>query len=242
MLKLGGVYSGRTQEGTAKTWIVRAWVQGNFSLDRASYVVARYGSSLTPADHQARASRLIWQDEFSQAQAMTNLVDASWVALMNARIKLRQNARDADAAYQRISGALANDAGLLFDLARWLRKRDREAEARPLLIRASTTLGGSPPDVEDWWTERNYEARNALDAGDTQQAYLLASGHNLTKEAGVPYAEAEFLAGWIALRYVNKPDAAFDHFTRLREGVTAPISVARAHYWAARAAEKAGRT
>jgi soluble lytic murein transglycosylase len=242
MLKLGEAYSRKSQDGTAKTWIVRAWVQGNFSLDRASYVIARYGSSLTPADHQARASRLIWQDEFSQAQAMTNLVDGSWVALMNARIKLRQNARDADAAYQRITGTLANDAGLLFDRARWLRKRDREVEARPLLIRASATLGGAPPDVEDWWNERNYEARNALDAGDTQQAYLLASGHNLTKDAGVPYAEAEFLAGWIALRYVNKPDAAFDHFTRLREGVTAPISVARAHYWAARAADKAGRT
>ena len=242
MLKLGEAYSRKSQEGPAKTWIVRAWVQGNFSLDRASYVVTRYASSLAAADHQARISRLIWQDEFAQAQAMTNQVDASWVALMNARIKLRQNARDADAAFQRVTGALANDAGLLFDRARWLRKRDREVEARPLLVRASATLGGSPPDVEDWWNERNYEARAALDAGDTQQAYLLAAGHNLTKDAGVPYAEAEFLAGWIALRYVNKPDAAFDHFTRLREGVTAPISVARAHYWAARAAEKAGRT
>jgi soluble lytic murein transglycosylase len=173
---------------------------------------------------------------------MTNMVDASWVALMNARIKLRQNARDADTAYQRISGTLANDPGLLFDRARWLRKRDREPEARPLLIRASAVMNGTPPDIEDWWTERNYEARAALDAGDSQQAYLLASGHDLTKDAGVPYAEGEFLAGWIALRYLNKPDQAFTHFNRLREGVTAPISVARAHYWAGRAAEKAGRT
>ena len=75
-----------------------------------------------------------------------------------------------------------------------LRKRDREPEARPLLIRASASLSAPPPDVEDWWNERNYEARNALDGGDMQQAYLLASGHNLTKDAGVPYAEAEFLA------------------------------------------------
>lgn len=242
MLKLGEAFSRKGQDATAKTWIVKAWVQGNFASDRAAYIATRYNTLLTTAEHQARLSRLLWADEFTQAQAMTNMVDASWVALMNARIKLRQNARDADAAYQRISGTLANDPGLLFDRARWLRKRDREAEARPLLVRASSVLSGPPPDVDDWWNERNYEARAALDAGDAQQAYLLAAGHNLTKEAGVPYAEGEFLAGWIALRYLNKPDQAFTHFTRLREGVTAPISVARAHYWAGRAAEKAGRT
>jgi soluble lytic murein transglycosylase len=242
MLKLGEAYSRKSQDATAKTWIVKAWVQGNFTPERAAYVLTRYSNVLTPADHQSRLSRLLWADEFTQAQAMTNMVDASWVALMQARMKLRQNTRDADAAYQRITGALANDPGLLFDRARWLRKRDREPEARPLLIRAAAGLNGAPPDVEDWWNERNYEARAALDVGDTQQAYLLASGANLTKDAGVPYAEAEFLAGWIALRYLNKPDQAFDHFSRLREGVTAPISVARAHYWAGRAADKAGRT
>ncbi len=242
MLKLGEAYSRKGQAAAAKTWIVRAWVQGNFTLDRMSYVVSRYSSSLTATEHQQRVSRLLWADEFGQAQAMTSWLDPSWVALMNARTKLRQNARDAEAAYQRISGPLANDPGLLFDRARWLRKRDREPEARPLLIRASAAMQGPPSDVDDWWNERNYEARAALDAGDTQQAYQLAAGHNLTKESGVPYAEAEFLSGWIALRYLNKPDIALDHFTRLREGVTAPISVARAHYWAGRAAEKAGRT
>ena len=127
MLKLGEANSRKGQEANAKTWIVRAWVQGNFSLDRASYVATRYSASLTAADHQARVSRLIWADDFAQAQAMMNLVDASWVAMSNARIKLRQNARDAEAAYQRVTGSLANDAGLLFDRARWL----RNATVRP---------------------------------------------------------------------------------------------------------------
>ena len=242
MLKLGEAYSRKSQDSAARTWIVKAWVQGNFTPERAAYVMTRYSAMLTSNDHQSRLSRLLWANEFSQAQAMTNVVDGSWVALMNARMKLRQNARDADAAYQRVNGSLSNDPGLLFDRARWLRKRDREAEARPLLIRASASLNSPPPVAEDWWNERNYQAREALEAGDAQQAYLIAAGHDLNKEAGVPYAEAEFLAGWIALRYLNKPDEAFNHFTRLREGVSAPISIARAHYWAGRAAEKAGRT
>src|SRR5262249_7907811 len=157
-----------------------------------------------------------------------------------ARIKLRQMARDADVAYLHVPSNLQHDPGLLFDRARWLRKRDRDPEARPLLIMASTQLSAPPPNVEDWWAERNYQAREALDAGNVQQAYQLASGHDLRKDSGLPYAEAEFLSGWIALRFLNKPDMAYDHFLRLRDGVTAPISVARAHYWAGRAAERAG--
>ena len=242
MIKLGDAYLRKNQDSSAKTWIRKGWIEGNFSLERMGSISSGYRALLNNDDHAARASRLVWDGEFSQANAMTNWIGADVGALISARIKLRQAARDADAAYNRVPSHLENDAGLLFDRARWLRKRDRDAEARPLLIRAAQSQDGQPPAVEDWWTERQYQTREALDAGNPQQAYQIVSGHDLRKDAGVPYAEAEFLAGWIALRFLNKPDTALDHFMRLRDGVTAPISVARAHYWAGRAAEKSGRT
>lgn len=242
MIKLGDAYLRRSQEANAKTWIRKGWIEGNFSLERMAAISARYGSHLTSEDHKRRASRLVWAGEYGQANAMTNWVGADVSALIAARIKLRQAARDADAAYNRVPSSVSGDPGLLFDRARWLRKRDRDREARPLLITASLNQNEPPPVAEDWWTERNYQIREALDAGDAQQAYQLAAGHDMRKDAGVPYAEAEFLAGWVSLQYLKKPDPAFDHFQRLREGVTAPISIARAHYWSGRAAEKAGRT
>ncbi len=242
MVKLGDAYLRRSQEANGKSWIKKGWVNGNFSLERMSAIAARHGSLLNSDDHKSRASRLVWAGEYGQANAMTNWVGADVSALISARIKLRQAARDADGAYNRVPSSLKGDPGLLFDRARWLRKRDRDDEARPLLITASVNLNEPPPVVEEWWTERNYQTREALDAGNVQQAYQLAAGHDMRKDAGVPYAEAEFLAGWISLQYLRKPDPAYDHFLRLREGVTAPISVARAHYWAGRAADKAGRT
>ncbi len=242
MIKLGDAYLRRSQEANGKAWIKKGWINGNFSVERMSHIASRYGSHLTSDDHKARTSRLVWGGEYGQANAMTNWIGADVSALVSARIKLRQSARDADAAYRRVPSNLTGDPGLLFDRARWLRKRDRDDEARPLLIAASANLNEPPPVVEEWWTERNYQTREALDAGNVQQAYQLAAGHDMRKDAGVPYAEAEFLAGWISLQYLRKPDPAYDHFLRLREGVTAPISVARAHYWAGRAAEKAGRT
>jgi soluble lytic murein transglycosylase len=242
MIKLGDAYLRKGQDSNAKTWLRKGWIDGNFSLERMASISARYNAHFTSEEHKARASRLVWADEFGQANAMTNWIGSDVSALVSARIKLRQSARDADAAYNRVPSSLQNDPGLLFDRARWLRKRDRDPEARSLLIRASQNLNGPPPLIDDWSAERQYQAREALEAGNPQQAYQIAAGHDLRKEAGLPYAEAEFLAGWISLRYLNKPDAAFDHFMRLRESVTAPISVARAHYWAGRSAERSGRT
>lgn len=242
MIKLADAYVRKGQDANAKTWIRKAWVEGNFSLDRMSLIASRYWSHLTPEDHERRTSRLVWAGEYGQANAMSNWISADIKALVAARIKLRQFARDADAAYARVPSNLQNDPGLLFDRAHWLRKRERNAEAGYVLVRASAALDGPPPEIEDWWKERNYQTREALDAGNVQLAYQIAAGHDLRKDSGLPFAEAEFLSGWIALRYLNKPDVALDHFLRLRDGVTAPISVARAHYWAARAAERAGRT
>ncbi len=242
MIKLGDAYLRKGQDSSARNWLRKAWIEGNFALDRMSFVSSKYGSYLTSDDHRKRASRLVWAGEYGQANAMSNWLPSDYEAMISARIKLRQASRDADAAYNRVGSSLQKDPGLLFDRARWLRKRDREAEARPLLILAAANLDGPAPSSDEWWTERNYQAREALDAGNTQQAYQIASTHAMRKDLVVNYAEAEFLAGWIALRYLNKPDTAIEHFTRLREAVTAPISVARAHFWAGRAAEKAGRT
>ena len=242
MLKLGDAYLRKSQDANATQWLRRAWIEGNFTLERMSFIAARYSQQLRPEDNQKRASRLVWAGEYGQANAMTNWLPADYDELISARVKLRQSARDADAAYARVSSSLRNDPGLLFDRARWLRKRDRDDEARPLLISASANLNEPPPVIEEWVAERAYQTREALDAGSTQQAYQIAAGHDLRKEAGLPYAEAEFLAGWIALKFLNKPDQAFDHFLRLRDAVTAPISIARAHYWAGRAADKAGRS
>ena len=52
--------------------------------------------------------------------------------------------------------------------------------------------------------------------------------------------EAEFLAGWVSLTQLGRPKVAIDHFTRLRDGVSRPVSLARAHYWLGRAHDALG--
>jgi soluble lytic murein transglycosylase len=62
----------------------------------------------------------------------------------------------------------------------------------------------------------------------------MVSRHGL--KDGVGFAEAEWLAGWIALRFRNDAKQAQRHFARLYDGVSTPISSARGAYWTAEAA------
>ena len=54
-------------------------------------------------------------------------------------------------------------------------------------------------------------------------------------------AEQQFTAGWIALRFLRQPGIALTHFARIADGVSNPITLARAFYWQGRAAEALGR-
>src|SRR5262249_57674037 len=53
-------------------------------------------------------------------------------------------------------------------------------------------------------------------------------------------AEAQVMAGWIALRFLNEPETAVAHFAHIDDGTTNPIVRARAGYWRGRAAQAVG--
>ncbi len=89
---------------------------------------------------------------------------------------------------------------------------------------------------EAWWTERQIDrAPRVLATGNADLAYRLTQQHGLID--GNRYSDAEFLLGYIALRYMKKPDLAFDHFSHILTRVATPYAKARAGYWGGRAAE-----
>lgn len=55
------------------------------------------------------------------------------------------------------------------------------------------------------------------------------------------YADAEWLSGWLALRFLNKPDVALQHFESMYPRVKTAMSRARASYWAGMATETLGQ-
>lgn len=97
-------------------------------------------------------------------------------------------------------------------------------------------------DPVQWARFRLALARRAVREGRVTTAYRLARDHRMTPAAGSRYAEAEWFAGWIALRRLNDARGAIAHFARFEDVVETPISRARAGYWLGRAHDALGRT
>lgn len=94
-------------------------------------------------------------------------------------------------------------------------------------------------DSDERWRERRGLARRLIDLGDAATAYRVV--REAAPPANAKYrAEFRFMAGWIALRFLNDPSTALEHFARIDEGSTDPIVRARAAYWRGRASEAAG--
>src|SRR5262245_48497971 len=93
-------------------------------------------------------------------------------------------------------------------------------------------------DLNNWWIERRVSCRGALNDGHPKVAYEIAAKHGLV--SGDNFIEAEFLAGWIALRFLDDPNLALKHFLSLRRVATSSKSIALGEYWLGRTALELG--
>ena len=93
-------------------------------------------------------------------------------------------------------------------------------------------------DPDAWWVERRVLSRELVDQGDMKTAYRIVAAH--AAESAANAAEAEFHAGWYALRGLNDPKIAATHFARIADLAQGPMSLSRAYYWLGRAAEVGG--
>ncbi|SDF15078.1 lytic transglycosylase domain-containing protein [Thalassobaculum litoreum] len=194
----------------------------------------RYGKHLRQIDHIERLDEMLWRGHSGAARQAMDHVPDGWRKLADARLRLRFKQASVDDAIRRVPKDLQDDPGLHYERLRWRRQAGMAIGAREMMFAA-------PPSSEFaalWWRERAWHIREALDDGKLEDAYLLAASHN--QRSGAPFAEAEWLAGWISLRFLDRPTDALRHFTQLHGNVSTPISSARAAYWAGRAAEVLG--
>jgi soluble lytic murein transglycosylase len=130
--------------------------------------------------------------------------------------------------------SLRGHSSYLLALAQVLRRQDRLDEALAALLRTPRDPA-QLADAEEWWTERRVLIRRLLDKGDHASAYRVAAEHGGLGPGR--RAEAEFHAGWIALRYLGHAQTALAHFEASAECAELAAAKARAAYWRGRALE-----
>lgn len=237
MIRLGDAVVTRGDRQAGEALIRRGWIEGEFVPGREQEIARKYASILSGAPTAQRVQRLLWERRNSEAARIAGGADPTTQTLTRARIAIVSDPSRANVIVAGLPKALRTEPGLVFEQSQAIRRSGDVKGAVPIALNASSMPLASSA-TRRWWTERNALIRDSLQLGLYDEAYRLADQHGLTD--GPEFAEAEFLAGWIALRFLSEPDDALTHFAKLYSGVSYPISKARGAYWMARAAEADG--
>lgn len=221
----------------------RAWLVGITDAAAETAFMRRWGRVLTLDDQRRRFERLAWTERPNPGGTLARQavrLDPPHRPGAEARLALRRDDPAGPSLFAHLSPAAQAEPGLVLDLARWFRRANRDIEAAQVWTgRGAAAEQAAPPERQAlFWEERNIVARRLLRAQQDQLAYDVAALPTPAKEARL---DAEFLAGWIALRRLERPEQAELHFRSLASLSPSAITQGRALYWLGRGLAASGQ-
>jgi soluble lytic murein transglycosylase len=240
-LALAKAMLARGDRANAERLVREAWRNDPMSEDTENTALDMFGALLTPGDQKARMDNFAYTTE-NEAAAMraAKRLGGGYVALVKARLASVRKATNAKALLEAVPRELRSDTGYVFARIQQLRREEKYPEEAQLMMSAPRDPNRLY-NLDEWWIERRLAARKMIDLGEYKTAYLIARDAALPTR-DVYKTEQEFTAGWIALRFLNDPQTAAQHFARIGVGSVNPTTLARAGYWKGRAAEAMGRS
>ncbi|KRE08381.1 hypothetical protein ASE61_01930 [Bosea sp. Root670] len=219
--------------------IRQSWRKDLFGQALEKIVLKDFEAALTKDDHRLRTERFLFRESGQAALRNAARVSPDYIVLAKARLASAKARRPiSEKLISAVPASLRGDVSFAFLQAQQARRGDKLDDA----VKALTAIPRDPAllgDGDGWWEERRIIARKLLDAGQPQKAYEVSSGHSA--EDAAERIEAEWSAGFVALRFLKKPDVALKHFDAAAGIAETPISVARATYWQGRAYEELGK-
>jgi soluble lytic murein transglycosylase len=216
-----------------------AWREDALTSTAEARALAEFSQNFTSEDHAARVAMLLWRGQRSDARQFMPRLSSAVRAVANARIAMQtRQRRGLQAAVEAVPASRADDPGFMYDRVQYRRRTDQPVDAMQLAAQIDPREAPLAARADIFQERRLYVPR-ALRAGNYQLAYRLVSNHGLS--SGEAFADAEWLSGWLSLRFLNQPQRAAEHFSHLSENVSSPVSLSRALYWRAQAAEALGQ-
>ncbi len=215
--------------------ISNIWVKENFSAEEESAFLSKYQNQLNSVDHVNRIDRLLWDGRISEAKRIMNFVDEDHQRLFTAVIEIQDAPRYIDNIILSVPRRLRANEGLSYRRAIWYKGKDKKDELLDLIM----DLPSKTEHPEKWWGLRHLYGREMLKKKNYKVAYLLVAKNGLATTDS-DFWEAEWISGWIALRFLDKPKEAYEHFDNLYKNVSQPVTLARAAYWLGMASQAMG--
>jgi soluble lytic murein transglycosylase len=237
-LALARVLTGEGDRVNAEREVRAVWRAAELSAEMEAATLEAFRGQLSPTDDRARMDRRIGAKDFAAAMRAAKRLGNDEVAIVKACAAAETNSNKSEALLAAVSGEAHQDLGYALCRLHWLVRHDDLTAAAKLVLAASPE-DLRRQDTDEWWRERRLLARGLIDRGEAETAYRVA---NEAAPPENPYYRAEFhfMAGWIALRFLNEPSTALKHFVHIDESLPDPIVRGRAAYWRGRAAEASG--
>jgi len=241
--------TGRPAEARANA--ASAWATKGLTQDDETRLMARFGSSMTLADHDRRMERLLLDRATTPAARQIANVSPGKRALFAARLALLRGDPDVDQRIAEAGDAVNHDPGYMIERARYLRDKADSMGAR-IWLGQSRNLTSPPFDTPYFLDNLLSFARAA--SSDSQYDIVVAIAKHAeqafppgTRIRDRPYAERDdytslmWLAGTVALEKIGRYDDAITMFDRYSRAAQTPGTQTKGWYWAGRAAERAGK-
>ncbi len=228
----------------AKKFARLAWINGYSSIDDAAGFQAQFGPLLGRAANWARFERLAGAGDDQAAASLLPGLSAPHRAVGSAWLALVSGQPDAARAIAALSVRQQETPFLFLTRTRLTTTTAEQAslwntQGVGAAQRAMRVGSGGYRLRGLFWARADILVRDLLAQNDPTDAYHLAA--TIPPASVVQRASRDFLAGFVALRFLHDPARAAGWFTQLARGDKAVITRARGWYWLAQTATGAAR-
>jgi soluble lytic murein transglycosylase len=215
--------------------IREAWTHGIFNKEEEKDFLKTFKAHLNYSDHFKRIDELLWLNNTTNALRLLYLMDKGDQAMFKARIAIIGHAQNFEEMFNALPEDKKFKSGVLYSFLKYHHNADPDHDLSHLIAKA-------PHDTKhahDWWRLKTFYIRELIKQKKYDKAYNIAENHHaFTVQDSV---DAHWLAGWLALSFLKKPNDAVTHFRKLYEKVSFPISSSRAAYWLAESYKAMGK-
>jgi soluble lytic murein transglycosylase len=220
-----------TDERKLSHIIKSGWIYGNFTPGEEKSFLAKNRNIITVADHVKKIDYLLSTDQRNLAR---NLISSRHgtgpkeKAVFDTHLAFLDNKSNKNSLYNKLPEEYKYNSGLLY---KYLEQYKKDDVIPVPAAKALLKVAHDPMYHKDWWKLKNIFAKNMLQQKQYSLAYKIANNHDHDHNCKIDKSESQWLAGWIALRFLHNPKLAYEHFTKLHHIVAKPMSIARAAYW-----------
>lgn len=221
----------RSLSGNRQELFGYGWVEGSYNNDEQKRVVAKYAKKLNRELYEARADRLLWNNEATRASVLLPNTRQSFRHIAEARIAYITRHGNAKRKLSKLSRKDQRHPALIFARVNYHKKKRQHRSAENLLKQ----LPSAVPHGKKWWKLWRYYAREAVGEKRYRDAYNIL--RPIKKAEHGTQAQLFWLRGWIQLQFLDNAKDAYKDFYTFHKHVGTPISKTRGAYWAGLAAK-----